>query len=1232
MGGYIVALPKLIDNIRVSLGDTLKGLAPKYKELSIATGYWDIPGTAELIDLLQEYDSIRLLIGQEPMTYRYQKQLKLNLETPDDLFPDKDFESDMVHYSSNDGEDIEKLRSTTAKLCELIKNGKLQVKVYKKSTLHAKAYIFDNPSSGDSVVVLGSSNFTRAGMFTNTELDATEDDSRIIHYTPRNEYDENGYLSWFDYLWNDDKCVNWNGDFKQILENSPLGPLCYGPYDTYIKTLMEVYPEELVPPEELEEDTSDILYSFQNRNAGILINKLNNQGVAILADSVGLGKTITAGAVIKHYLDKNDQQANILIIAPAALKKQWEDDLGSILHIDYMDGDYKIVSQQDINAIDQIYKEYEKDWRRTKKIDLFVIDEAHNLRSSSGRKHDSILKLLQQHPNADVLLLTATPVNNSLMDIANIIQLASKGKISSVNVSYPRPNGGGTELMDFFEALKRIQTGIKKAEKDGEDIDKYLEKYKPTIHEGLRHYLVRSTRQGVEAEGGIIDKKTGKKVSFPKSVVSALKYQYSEGITQKFFDEIGSNVTKVFEGIDPRRLNLSVMTNFTQQSCHPLDFLNAGLIDKESIRTRFNLTADALKDGDLFLENPEKNLVHNVLQLIFVMGFVPYRPDVYLNSYYGKSVEEIRSIKTVPESVKIQLTVHNIMQVTWLKRMESSAAALLYSVDNYEKRIALFEKYLDKGFIVNLVDAALLESDYGNGEDIEQAFDDYDAYLKEKEKIIEKGGNPNTLEKQGVEKKEANPHIYNIKQIRTDLERDKRIIALMKSTLTKLIEPENDPKIHVLHDDIKKVLSEQKYGHKVLVFSFFADTIKYLQKATPSLFSDIDVEFVDRSGFIYGQTSEVDKLAKRFSPHSKHYELKPGEKEINYLFSTDVLSEGQNLQDAGYLVNYDLHWNPVRMIQRNGRVNRLGSPYSEVLVSNMRPMDELELYLNLVHRLERKIKTIRNTIGLDQGVLTSADVNPIEFVEKYYSDGQLPEENDGLLSDSDKHIIELRKFLGEHPVGSPEFEMVSHIPEGKWNYLPSSTDFKDIAISMVKVYGQTTITKKKSSQVFFLDITNGDFGPKATYIEYTKALDLIKTTPEDNNREIDHISLNRSLISNRAKQAANIEYQNPTTLYTLTPQYIRALETIAPYVLNSEMGIGNKADLQGVIQKGVTTTNLKKDLEKNLREINKEQAEHGSIYATTSNEFVKIFNQILQNIQEDKEASLTKGILNYAKR
>lgn len=1223
-----MSYPKLIDNIRINLGDVLKQILPKHKCLSIATGYWDLPGTAEIIECLKKYDSIRLLIGQEPISFRYQQELHLNFDNVDALFPNKDFKVDLEQNGKL--EEVNKLKSTVEALVDLIKNKKLEVKIYKRTTLHAKAYIFGNFDSEESIGILGSSNFTKAGLYTNTELDSLEEDFRIVNFRPSIPDQENGYLSWFESLWNDDEAVEWTGEFKNIIQNSPVGNLCYGPYDSYIKTLMEIYPDELLPPKELEKDTKDILYSFQNRNAGILINKLNKNGVAMLSDSVGLGKTITAGAVIKHYLEKTNQKANILIIAPAALKQQWKDDLANILGVDCLTGDYQIVSQQDTNAINKIYEEYDKEWRIRKNIDLFVIDEAHNLRSKSGIRHDAILNLLQQHKNADVLLLTATPINNSLLDIANIIQLASKGKLNSVNVSYTRPDDKGvTEHIDFFEALKRIQTEIKKAEKAGEDIQKLLEKVKPTIHEGLMHYLVRSTRQGVEAEGGIIDKKTGKKTSFPKSNVTSINYKYNSLITDFVYDNIGKHIYDVFEGIDPRLLNLQLMAEFTQETCHPLDFLNEGLRSPNLLKERFKIDDSIWVKEPLYLSSVVKNLVPNILQIIFTFGFTPYRPAIYKYKYYKKKISDIDALKDVPLNERIQFSAHNVLQVTWLKRMESSGAALLVSVNNYLARLNLFKKYLNKGYIVNLTDAALLERDYGDGEDIESAFEDYKKYLEEKEKLIEESKNPEELKKAGVERVDADPKVYNVAQIMVDLAREEKLINLLLQLLNEVIKPINDTKAQHLVDEIKNTISQNIYGKKVIVFSFFADTINYLKDNANIIFKQLDPSFDKHSGFISGQNSNVEEIVRLFSPKSKHYQLKPSEEEINFLFSTDVLSEGQNLQDAGYLINYDLHWNPVRMIQRNGRINRLGSPYNEVKVSNMRPIDELDLYLNLVNRLERKISTIRNTVGLDQGVLSVNDVNPIEFIERYYTKGELPDEEGDLLASSNKHILNLRKFLGDNPVGTDNFNFVKEMPIGKWNYLPESSTLNDLGLSLVKINGITSVSKQKFSNLFFVKISSGDYGYMATYVDSTTALNLIETDPTDNERKIDNITMDRVNARNRVIGEAKRQAENPSIGYTLKPSEQKALNILLPYLIGNN---SPKLDYQGIIQNGVTTIDIQQKFGKVFRTINKESSQKGSISASTINEFLDIFKKIMENESESREILDSEVILTYVKQ
>jgi superfamily II DNA/RNA helicase len=345
-----------------------------------------------------------------------------------------------------------------------------------------------------------------------------------------------------------------------------------------------------------------------------------------------------------------------------------------------------------------------------------------------------------------------------------------------------------------------------------------------------------------------------------------------------------------------------------------------------------------------------------------------------------------------------------------------------------------------------------LEAHY-DGEDIEQAFSDYDKYIEERNRLKKENKNYDELESYGVEKIIANKDVYNIEKLKIDVERDKKILNVLIDLLSVLSTPKNDAKLIELVNHIKSKIIENKYGNKIIVFSFFADTINYLRQNLNSLMLEFIPDFNEKAEYITGQSFNTENIVRRFSPISKKYNVNSMNTELDFLFATDVLSEGQNLQDAGHLINYDLHWNPVRMIQRNGRINRIGSRYSEVLIANMKPTYELELYLNLVSRLEGKINTIKNTVGLDQGVLNTKDENPIDFIEKYYSKGELPDLGDDFLASSDNFVSDLRIFLGTNPKDSIDYRRISGIPKGKWNYLPQITEFKKSYISLVNIKG-----------------------------------------------------------------------------------------------------------------------------------------------------------------------------------
>lgn len=1203
---------KLIDNKRVKLSETIRKISKNFRHLSIATGYWDILGTLEIIDSIEEYESIRLIIGQEPIYNSYLKKmgLSINIDEINARFPDSFFKSDLEEIVANDK--LDKIREAITTLSKMLSENRLQVKVFKKPLLHAKAYIFGDYNSDNAIGIVGSSNFTGAGLTRNAELNSLEDDFRIVTYKPSNDTQENGHLSWFDSYWNHPDAIEWSGNFRELLQSSPVGDLTFGPYDVYIKTLMEVYPDELLPPMKLSDDTTDILYAFQNRNAGILINKLNKRKMAILSDSVGLGKTITAGAVIKHYLELNSGKANIQIIPPAALKQQWIDDLASVLGVDHLDGAYNIISQQDINALERLHNDYKKEWRKTKNIDLFVIDEAHNLRNKESKRTHAILNLLQQHPNSHVLLITATPINNALLDIVNLIQLAAKGDLSSVPVSYIRPNGKDVERIDFYDAIKKIQTQINRA-KTKDDVDIILQRVKPTIHEGLIHYLVRSTRQGVETEGGIIDK-DGNSKRFPVSKAEFIEYEYDMHIQNEIFDSIYININSIFEDINPLKLNLTTLSTFTQQSLHPLDFIKEIIHNSDKMYSFFDVD-DNNQNLQLLEEN--KSVIVNILQAIYLLGFAPYKPLIYQHRYYGKNIRDLREYNQLPPKVAIQLVIHNLLHVTWLKRLESSPYALYSSLKNYRKRLELFEKYLEQGFIISLRDAQILEEQY-DGEDIERAFADYEESLRNAK---------NGESIYGIEKVEATELEYNVTQLKEDIKRDLRIIDFLQNLILKLADTKNDEKMKSLADHISHVLEEGKYGSKVLVFSFYADTINYLKDNFYKLMEGEIDDFNRKSEFLTGNSSQTESIVGRFSPISKKYTLNLIDDELNFLFATDVLSEGQNLQDAAYLVNYDLHWNPVRMIQRNGRINRIGSKFESVLVGNMKPTSDLELYLNLVQRLESKINTIRNTVGLDQSILNNTDVNPIDFIERYYENGELPELDDDFLAHTDSHINNLRKFIGINATDSQEFKRILSIPKGKWNYLPSATDFNKNYLTLVNVKGQTAVSKRLFEDRFFVEIREDDNELKSAYVDHVKALDIIEANIEDNLRQKDTIDVDRNKVSTRALGEAKRQAANPDIVYSMPPRHLNALSHIVEYLGDTTM-----IDFKGIIERGVKKSNVKRKLEKILNKINKEMNEIGSVNRNTIKEFSDIFSIINEDQSENKTISSTELLLVYSKR
>lgn len=1167
---------KLIDNRRITLKDTLIEHASNFEELSIATGYWDLLGMQMVFDGIKDYQKIRLLIGQEPLPPRI--AAALNIHDPDSMFPEKE-----IAEGLNSLDFQPELRELVVQIKNLLDEGRLEVRIYRGSFLHAKTYIFGTYKTKEAVGVVGSSNFTRAGLTSNIELNALETEERIVKYRPTDVDDAHGHLSWFDEMWSDPQTEQWDGTFSELLEASPVGDTAFSKYLMYIKTLYELYSDELVAESELSTDTEQVLFDFQQRNARLLLAKLEKHGLAMLADSVGLGKTITAGAVIRHYIEENDAR-RVYVVAPASLTFQWREDLAKVHQLFH---GFEIISMQDVARIRR-----ERLIDRYAGVDLFVIDEAHNLRSGSGSRHDELLEWFSDNQESHVLLLTATPINNSLSDFVNQIQLASKGKLESFPVVYPTSKK--TEVIDFYEAVGRLSKEITEAEKKGEKPD--YAKVNRVMQQGLRRFLVRTTRKGIEREFGGIKNSSGVIQKFPESVVIPSPYSFAPQLS-KSIDETLKAESLVFRGWDPTRLSISWLLAQTQRAQHPLDFL----------------TEDAFSDVD-----DRASAFDRIFQVLLLLGFAPYKTDIYQRRFYSKTPDEIRAFSLKPEDslrVNSQLSVHNMLRVTLLKRLESSQYALRRSLENYKGKLVEFSNLLDQGFIARLRDVSELRGIYG---------DDLDQLSAES--LLE-------IEESDLELTPLDESIHNVEALKRDIETDKEIVDILIQLCDTL--GESDDKLLAFSKLVKQIISENKAGRKILVFSYYADTIDYLKQQLPIL---LDVpEFASKAAFTSGHNkSQIEELARRFSPKSKGGHDVTPEEELDFLFSTDVLSEGQNLQDCGVLVNFDLHWNPVRMIQRNGRINRLGSEHQAVFIHNMHPEVNLDEYLALVARLERKIDRIRYTVGTDQSVL-GEEANPIEFIddiEGARAENQLvkmynPEDasavldgfddDDDLLSE-DEFIIDLRAF--ERDASESDKTAVRRIPIGKWGYLPEHSA-KEIgaveALALIRVSGTTVGENETFTNHIFISTTDS-WGP----VETMDALRAIRVSASEKSSLRDQINLDRGLIALRSKQVAKTHAKSNVSTFRITPSTTRALDEISRQA--------PQLDFHDSLKR-IATKQDQKQAKKLIERTNRDIKQYGTVLDSTIELATKFCDRMMKAHVPEKTISDegVVGVLFYAR-
>lgn len=1113
---------KLIDNSsnEYQLGGVLKELISdsSYSHLSIATGYWDLPGMVEINEELtkfleRENTTFRLLLGEEPSVKAYQVK-KPAQQDPD--FPQKYLKKDLEDLQLK--EEFQKVADLLGKYMNETNTGKIQIKVYKKNFLHAKCYILGNDSE-NAVGIIGSSNFTRQGMFGNLELNQLEDNNATVNFIRKNLNQHPSHRSWFEELWNDSE--DWSKTFKEeILALSKHGGVCFSAYEMYIHALYRIYGQDLQDEKENKVDIDDPasgkpqLLKFQIQNANSLIKKLERQGVAMLSDSVGLGKTYTAIKVIEYY--KQNMNQRVVVIAPAGLIPQWRkafDDF-KVIHIP------EIYSLQDTEKINNVRENLQ-----SIPVGLFVFDESHNLRASGGQRFDVFIKWRQENENAKTLLLTATPINNQLADLTNQIMLGSGGDIFKLGKFYDR---GRQKYFTLKERLELLQTDMRKQIRESGFIN--YQQIKEQLTPLLNRFIVRRTRQGIEKEYPDGLEINGKLQKFPKSTPNNLEY--------KVQNQFKSALQKLAE----KDALLTKAFNYEINSLAELEFLAHPL--------------------DLFDNYTERTTpIHSSLEIIYTallsLGFPCYRYNIYRHAYYGRRRGDLELNADENRELSRQIGIYGIFRTVFLKRLESSLFSISKSIGSYETKLKDFKTKLEQfNKIISVKNLSALNKaieayNEENADEDELDFDIEDFENSEQEFV--------TIV--------ADEGVFNVAQLKADIDKDLSVISILKEQIKLLID--KDDKIQELAKHLN-----QNEDRKVLVFTYFADTLKYLSENLPGyLVKGKNIEFA------LGSKSEIEDYAKRFAPVSKKYQLKDGEKEIDFLIATDKLSEGQNLQDCGMIVNYDLHWNPVRMIQRNGRINRLGTVHEEIFIYNFRPEEQLESYLQLVRKLQDKINLIRYTIGSDQSVLDEEPI-PQDFTEDLYSRDEKKRlaafqkifETSELLAAEDLFMDDLRAFDRNENFTPTYKEQIKNLPKGKWGKVQMRKEDDDFIHLAHLAAGEdvtfeagyfVAFSKDKIGELF--TTTEGLLSIKATSEQNERFADKFKNKPETEVFILDFIQ--RYQFSEEEHQVRYNQPQQAAIAFVINKMMeygyaVSEIDKVSNSVLHSQNAYINKENLK----------------------------------------------------------------------
>ena len=854
--------------------------------------------------------------------------------------------------------------------------------------------------------------------FTTVDL-GCERGNNAYYPVQKTEAHENSryFLKLFEEIWNDK--VRLQDVTDLVLDNISTAYRENSPDFIYFFTLYNIFNEFL---EDISEDVLpneatgfkqskiwNMLYNFQKDAALAIINKLEKYNGCILADSVGLGKTFTALAVIKYYENRNK---SVLVLCPKKLSENWNTYKGNYVNNPIAEDRlrYDVLYHTDLSREHGKSNGLELDRLNWGNYDLVVIDESHNFRnggeiSGEDAKENRYLKLMNKVIRAGVrtkvLMLSATPVNNRFIDLKNQLALAYEGDSAQINEKLDT----STTIDEIFRRAQKAFNEWSRLPAEGRTTEALLDMLDFDFFEVLDSVTIARSRRHIE----------------------------------KYYDT--ADIGKFPERLKPI-----------------------------SLRPCLTDLGDAINYNQIY-------------ELLISLNLAIYTPTYYIMPSRLSKYEELTHNKGTSLTQKVREEgIRRLMSINLLKRLESSVYAFRLTIDRVyhliQSTIETIHTYQSGGKLLELEDFTDADefdmddqnTDYfsvGKRVKIDLADMDYLSWLRELEKDAD----------------------------------NLQLLSLMIGDIT----PAHDTKLQTLLE----LIQEKQEHHinpgnrKIIIFTAFSDTADYLyREVAPFVKQNFGLNTAEITGTVDGKTtiprlrSDLNTVLTCFSPVSKGRDiLMPNSmEELDILIATDCISEGQNLQDCDYLINYDIHWNPVRIIQRFGRIDRIGSRNRVIQLVNFWPDMDLDEYINLKSRVETRMKISVMTSTGDDDPINEEEKGDLEYrrqqLKRLQEEVVDIEEMSSGISIMDLGLNEFRLDLLEYMKHHHDVETTPH---GMHAVVPAREDAPAGAIFVLRnVNDSVNVDHRNRIHPFYMVYIGMDGEILCDYLNPKQMLDTIR--------------------------------------------------------------------------------------------------------------------------------------------